>query len=461
MEIARQCASVKPFPSDHRVTRLATYGSTVGRYLQSTRHRLLGQHLDFLVTTDAPKPSLSFRLFIETLYRHLHRKAGYDAQVWCDRLRALPVIQQADHANLLIDHETLMNNVLFALGARRAGAPGVITIQCSSVSCIARRNPHKGPPFLRTRNGSYNVFGLTTRTYARAAFCELTGPVTTKFLPLSTSASLSNDPLLGPLHGGTWAGPLECFEAINGKLWNALGGMHMPDLLILDDRFSFELVATHLETKTSPIYRLVFDPEMTRAYTAIRQALSRLPAASGVTATEPDFFWERSGRRFEPITTDPSQASTIVVTPATNGRSAFAIEKSKLPSLIRTRNFIPNKMLIYLARCLLPGIRAIGGTSQQDYLSHYRRLLLGLQEQTNLLDTDDLLNVLRDDLNELGGAPLIEPDRDLINTVAFASKTTDWDAALARFLSKPLCETVGTLSCADYLIEKSRNRRHD
>jgi hypothetical protein len=413
------------------------------------------------VTAATPRPSLSYRLCLDTLYRHLQLNANYDAQAWCDGLRALPVIQQADHANLLVDPETLLNNLLFALGARRAMVRRIITVQCSSVSCITRRHPLVGPPFARTRHGSYNVFGLTTRTYARAAFCELAGPVTAKFLPLSASVPLCNDPLLGALHGDTWSSPLECFEAINRKLWCMLGGDHTPDLLILDDRFSFELVARHLETEASPLYRLVFDPAMTRAFVSIRQALSCLPTASGVTATEPDYFWARTGRRFEPVITKPGAAGMLSVTPVANGRCEFTIEIGQLPSLIRMRDLIPNKMLIYFVRCLLPGIRAIGGTSQQDYLSYYRTLLLELHRHAGLLDTDDFLNVSRDDLNQLGGAPLIEADSRLTETLAFASHKTDWDAAFARFLSRPLSDTVGTLNCADYLVERFRNGRQD
>jgi hypothetical protein len=451
----------RQFHSDHPVAHLAACGSALGRYLQSVAHRPLGEHLDALMRAGTPNPSPSFRLCLETLYRHLSQKAGCDAQRCCDGLRALPVIQQADHANLLLDRETLLNNLLFALAARRAGARTVVTIQCSSVSSIARRRPYRGPPFLYTRNGCYDVFGCSARTYARAAFSELAGPVTANFVPSPTSTPLDRDALIGALHGRTWAGPLECFEAINAKLWGALGGGQMPTLTILDDRFSYDLVATHLEAKDSPLYRLVFDPAITSVCTEIRQALSSLPSARGVSTTEPAYFWARSGRRFEPVVTTPSGDGTLSVIPVLCARRAFSVDASELPRLVRARALIPSKMLIYFARCLLPGIRAIGGTSQQDYLAHYRTLLLELQTHTRLLDADDLLNVRRGDLNQLGGAPLLEPDSNLAETLAFAQENTDWDGAFERFLSKPLCETVGALSCAGYLVEKFRNRGDD
>lgn len=461
MQNVRLPPIAKQFRSDHPAARLAACGSALGLYLQSVCHRSLGQHLDALMLADPPNPSLSFRLCLETLFRHLSQKAGCDAQACCDELRALPVIQQADHASLLLDKETLLNNLLFALGARRAAARSIITVQCSSVSCIAHRSPYRGPPFLHTRNGYYDVFGLSIRTYSRAAFCELTGPVIAKFVPSPTSASLDRDPLLGPLHGCAWAGPLECFEAVNAELWEALGGMQMPKLTILDDRFSYELVAAHLDTKDSPLYRLVFDPQITRAYLEIRETLSSLPTAREVSATARGYFWVRAGRRFEAVMTEPSSRGIVSMIPVSRDRSTFSIDKSELPSLIRARKLIPTKMLIYFARCLLPGIRAIGGTSQLDYLTHYRTLLLELQARTSLLDTDDLLNVRRSDLNHLGGAPLLEPDSDLAETLALAQGKTDWGDTFQRFLSRPLRETVGGLHCAGYLIEKFCNRRGD
>jgi hypothetical protein len=454
-----QVSCAPPFEGDHLAARLAACRSTLGRYLQSVGHRSLGQHLDALMSAFSPTRSLSFRLCLETLYRHLSQRADCDAQACCDGLRALPAIQQADHASLLLDQETLLNNLLFALGAQRAAASTIITVQCSSVSCIARRHPHKGPPFLHTRDGRYDIFGMSTRTYSRAAFSELPGPVAANFVPSPTSRSLNKDALIGPLQGTRWAGPLECFEAINAKLWDALGGTQMPKLTILDDRFSYELVAAHLDARESPLHRLVFDPEIARSFTEIRQALSSLPSARGIGTMEPGYFWARTGWRFEPVVTHPSRRGTMSVLPVMSTGRAFSIESSELSSLIRARRLIPTKMLIYFARCLLPGIRAIGGTSQQEYLAHYQTLLLELQAHTRLLDADEQVNACRSDLNQLGGAPLLEPDGDLAEALAFAQEKTDWSAAFERFLSKPLWQTVGGLNCAGYLIDKFCNGR--
>lgn len=460
MSSVLQRSGTAAFPPPHVAHRLARLGSALGTHLMSVAQQPLGHYLSALVAVAPARASASLTLLLDVLSRHLQTQGRHDADLWCEALAQCPVIQQADHANLLLDRETLLNNVLFALGAHSSRIARAITIQCSSVSCITRRRPYQGPPFLRTRHGLYNVFGLAPRRYAKAAFCELPGPVAMAFSSCGGATPLQDDALLGPLHGHTAPSALESFGAVNASLWDALGGRGLADILFLDDRFSYELVATHLATPTSALHRLVFDRRVRSIFLQIReQAIAGSGWGMAVMAKEPAFFWIRRAHRFEPALVERQNGMQLSIRGILSDSARYLATPDSLRRLLAARCLIPTKMLIYFARCLLPGIRAIGGTSQQDYLRHYQALLLATHAQTDLLASDDLANASRTDLNGFGGAALVEPDTALEHIIAHAAGHVDWGEALGRFVRKPLRQTVGALECAAYLIDPFANGR--
>ncbi|TRX14459.1 hypothetical protein FNF07_24625 [Trinickia caryophylli] len=273
------------------------------------------------------------------------------------------------------------------------------------------------------------------------------------FSPCGGASPLRDDALLGPLHGLASPSALEIFGAANASLWEALGGRALVDILFLDDRFSYELAAAHLAMPASALHRLVFDRRVRSTFLRIREeAIERNAWGMAVMAKEPAFFWIRRACRFEPALVERQDGMQLSIRGVSGDGARYAVTPDSLPQLVAERCLIPTKMLIYFARCLLPGIRAIGGTSQQDYLRHYQGLLLATHAETGLLGGDELANASRTDLNGFGGAALVEPDASLDRVIAHAAGHVDWGGTFDRFIRKPLRQTIGELECAAYLI---------
>lgn len=51
------------------------------------------------------------------------------------------------------------------------------------------------------------------------------------------------------------------------------------------------------------------------------------------------------------------------------------ISRDNVIAQLRAGNIYMDRMVAYLLRCLMPGVIAMGGTSQQDYLSEYQKIL--------------------------------------------------------------------------------------
>ena len=449
------------FSDTHLVTRLRRVGSDLGAQLATSASLPLQAYLPTLVPSGPARRSIAFALLVEALARHLHDLGEPHADDWCDALARHPMIQQADHSALLLDQETLLNNVLYAEAARLSGVRRVITVQCSAVSCITRRGPFRGPPFLHARGGQFNIFGKSIRTYARANFCALDGPVTSSFRPMAGAAAApSGDCLLAEFIDRPWPSALEGVRQMNKTLWRAMGGEKLADLLLLDDRLSNELIALHVERMDSPIHRLLFDRRARETFLGIKRLRVRSPSNVAAIRAEPDFFWFRSEQRLLPAQMGDNGSLSDGVA----GRSEYRLDDVEvsprvIAKALRCGRLIPDRIFIYFARCLLPGVRAIGGTSQQDHLVLYRELLGQCDQELDLLDEAERANLADTALSRLGGAPLIEPTLSMAETLAHLGRDVDWIGLLASVMPRPLVDTVGRLQCASYL-ERAIMRMH-
>lgn len=433
------------------ITLLVAGGFAVGTQLEAARKQRLRTYLASLIPPPATSLNRHFHHVLGALEVYLRARGETAPERWLAALAQAPVIQQADHSFLLLDAETFLNNYLFARGLREHGLALGITVQCSSVSCIARRSPLRGSPFLFRSGNLYNIFGCSQRFYSKAAFCTLPGELTTAFVPCQPEGrSLAEDSYLGEFSGRTWPTALEAFRLINARLTDRLSPSFGSRLLVADDRWSAELLAKHMEDAESPLRQLVFAPQVRRSFLAAKRALIHSAQNIGVNRAEPDFFWFREGVRLRPLLWEDGAAPVFSREPGCE-RLPFAFAPAEVAAKLRCGELLPDKILIFLARCLLPGIQAIGGPSQQDYVRLYASMLLRCHAETGLLSAEEAAKVARADPSRLGGAPLIELDGAQTAEIENVTPRTDLAALLEPFLERPVGETIGTLSGARYL----------
>lgn len=436
------------------VRRLVDGGSEIGFELE----RSLDTPLRDYLRSYFPAPQTSYNVHRARLAAsvewYLRDHGEREVDEICDHLLKVPVIQQADHSNLLLDVEVFLNNWLFHLGGVEAGVKYVLTSQCSTVSCLSRRTPPLGPTFLRSRATLFGVVPLSRTALKGSTFCSLPELMTVTLDVLDGEWDVASDPVLGPLVGRRLVTPTRGYRECNDEIWRGLSVDHNVRRVQIDEAVAADCVARHLEDPDGPLARLLFDPPVRDAFLAAKRRLVADESNLAVNRAAPDFLWVRRGTRLHQVALEGSGSTARWYVETDGADLPMPVERATIAHALRDGTLYPDRILAYLVRCLLPGVVAVGGSSQQDYLKLYRRMLLDAHEQVPFLD-DDLVEQLRSaKLSGLGGRPLVEPIGEAWDAIRFIGPQTDMAGLAAIYLDSPLRETIGKLRCVGHLTRR-------
>lgn len=427
------------------VARLAEAGSDFGRQLRRLAPGTLREALAGCVAVDQGGPGNPHR---ETLARAmasvltLRGEPPGEAERVATWVLRTPVIQQGDHSNLLLDPETFLNNWLHFLGCRELGHEYMLVSQCSTVSCLSRRDPVAGPVFLYTRHGLAQVFSHSRRQLKHAHFCLLPDAGALTFRALSGSfPDPSGDALLGGLLDVRADGPAALYRRCNDALWSALRIDHGVRRVAFDESLASEILARHLQ-QDGPVARLFFDPGVRSAFLEEKRRYVETRSNLGINKALPDFLWVVQGTRLHPVRW-AGDGPRVEESKAPRFDAQWA--PRTLAEGLRDGRLFASRFMAYLVRCLLPEAVAIGGSVQQDYVAGYREILQATHARTGFLSARDLEAVRREDTSRLGGRPLLEPTRELHDAVQELDGDTDLDALAEVFLDQTVGRTVGSL----------------
>lgn len=436
-----------------RVARLEAAGSQLGRQLTDSLDVPLRTYLKGLIPRRKESPANRHLLRVsDALAQTLHKQGHPDVDDICTQFLNVPVIQQADHSNLLLDEETFLNNLLFAAGCRESGVRWMITSQCSTVSCLSRRNPVAGPVFLRTRGRLHNVFSLSNRTYKNSSFCSLPGPLTIKLNVMSGNYhARRDDPIFDLMVGFCATDAPTAYRICNDNIWSSLDGAATVPRIDVDETMTSHLAADHIEDPYSPVRRLLFDTPVRDQFLQTKRRLMRSPRNLCVNRASPDFLWYRKNTRLVPVILLGSGSKAQFVLEDSGEQLPIAYRITDMAAALRSGQLFVDRILAYLVRCLLPGVIAVGGTSQQDYVALYQEMLLACHETRPFMDEAEIVAVSHPGASRLGGAPLLELDEEQRETIANLGHKTALDAFLRPCLERTVGETIGDLRCAEYL----------
>jgi hypothetical protein len=118
---------------------------------------------------------------------------------------------------------------------------------------------------------------------------------------------------------------------------------------------------------------------------------------------------------------------------------------------LRDRVLYTDRILTYLVRCLLPGVVAVGGTSQQDYLDLYQRMFVTTHEEAPFLDQAELDLLREPGLSVAGGRVLLEPYGESMELIRHLGPQTSLADLEKEYLDRPVGETIGELRCVRHL----------
>lgn len=439
---------VHDFPARPFVERLVAYGSTFGRQLSDSLRLPLRIYLKRLWPAPERAPVNPWlKLLARAMARHMHA-AGFDGvDHVCDEFLRRPVIQQADHANIVLDIETFLNNYLFHIGAAEAGANVALHSQCTTVVCFSRRVPPRGPVFLETRGGRYNVFGLSKTTYKNATFCALPGPVVLALAPIE-GPDPAGDPVLSQLIGRSFPNAVEAYRRCNEELWERLAVGRGVRRVQVDEGMAAEAVALHLQDTASPVYHLLFDPALRDRFLETKRAVVESSRNIVINRAAPDFFWYRKGARLHPVVVRGTGRHAELMVETDGSPLPITYEPSAIVAALRSGDLHSDRFLAYMVRSLLPGAIAVGGSVQQDYVDTYRHILLETHRICPYLGETEITTVSRPDLSRLGGMPLVEltlPEhKSRLSTLHPGSDLSWFDE---EYLDRPVRQTIGRLDC--------------
>jgi hypothetical protein len=415
------------YPALDRVRRLQAAGSELGRQLERALDVPLRTYLGAIVPASRRGDNVHRHRLAKAVERYLSERGETDVDTVCEHLLHVPVIQQADHSNLLLDAETFLHNYLFHLANRESGARVAITSQCSTMSGLSRRQPVLGPTFLRTRGALLRVVPLSKTLLKDSSFCCLDTTVPMTFEVLEGDLDVTKDPLLGSLVGNVMDDGPRTYQKINDRIWRRLDLDHEVRRVGIDEAVVSECVALHLEDPDSPITRLLFDAKIRDAFLDNKRRIVESPNNLTVNRATPDFFWYRKGARLHELPETP--------------------DAQQLKKGLRNGDFYADRVLAYLVRCILPGVVAVGGVNQQDYLGLYRQMLLDTHRDVPFLGPAELVQAGRGDLTRLGGRPLLEPTGEAMELIRHLGPRTRLRDLEDAYLDRPVGATIGELRC--------------
>ncbi|GIJ47851.1 hypothetical protein Val02_47370 [Virgisporangium aliadipatigenens] len=429
-----------------------TGGSALGAQLSRALDLPLRDYLRALIPAPQTRWNVHRLRLARALEKYLRRHGDPFVDETCDHLLRVPVMQQADHSSLLLDAQTFLNNYLFHVACREAGVPVALNHQCSTVSGIVRRAPVLGPTFLPTRGGLFGVFPFSKKTLKSASFCGLPGPVEMTFDPLAgTTHDVASDLTLGPLVGLRAPDAPTAYRRANDIIWRGLDLDHGVRRVGIDVDVVSECVALHLEDPTSPVSALLFDPAVRDAFLRVKRRLVADPSNLAVNNAAPDFLWIRRGHRLHQVVLTGSGHRAQWTVETDGAPLPVPMEPTAVAAALRAGVLYPDRILTYLVRCLLPGVVAVGGTSQQDYVKLYRRMFVLADAETPFLDRSDLEHIRRPGHSVAGGRPLLEPYGEAMELIRRLGPHTRLDDLDDAYLDRPVGETIGELRCVGHL----------
>ncbi|NHB89165.1 hypothetical protein [Photorhabdus tasmaniensis] len=390
--------------------------------------------------------------FLGVLEEYLS-KFSVESQKICYVLLKTPVLQQADHSNLLLDQETFLNNFIHGLSLGLNGDDIGLTLQCSTVSCLTKRNPIKGPTFLNIRNELIALVDLSKRRLKNTSFCSLPKPFTFKINQNFDEKNSAVNQFLKRINGLTFPTAESAYALINveiGKLITKQTGAH---IYFIDEYFTNELAVSHIKNRRSPIYTIIFDEEVRSKLLSNRNSFIRSNENRVLSNNQPDFFWLNSSGKLKPLKI-LNRGSNLVFREYNSPLNEIELSANELNKYLMEGRFFCDRFLGYMMRCLVSGVRAIGGTSQQDSIEHYLEIIRRTDSEISFLNEKDKEVIFRDKATMLSGSALIEIDDELYKVLNDLNPDSDLSGLSSALLSNTVRSSIGEFACAAYLLNR-------
>lgn len=401
--------------------------------------------------------------YLDNFCQHLSdylEKTGSHNKELCDSIIICPVIQQADHSGILLDNEIFFNNLFFSLALSSKKTPYGLTIQCSTVKCISSRSPLKGPLFLNNGTNPIRLSNATNSNLKSKSFCNLPSPFQISISGIFDQQSESLRRFRDEWNMKTFPCAEDAFMAINTRLGETIAADTGTSITFLDERFTSFLAARQLYDTQLPIGHLIFDPDIRNTVLKIRKKTVNSSENYVLGHDLTDFFYFKSKEKLEPLLIENCANSDEIILKRRSDDSVLAkVGKTGLARLLEDQTLYCDRFLGYIVRCFSSGVKALGGTSQQDSIRLYRQIMEESNAEISFMSQAVQDLYFREELTFLSGAPYF----DGIEKTQLESIVLGGGADLGKFTKfikkKNIKDLIGNFQSSRFLLENFFKRK--
>lgn len=446
----------KSLTIDETLDQLLTLQSALAQQLSEIRKLSLEQAFDRILKQPTKRTIDPFiNSFSENLNEYLEKEGRKNNQL-CDAIIQCPVIQQADHSGLLLDKEIFLNNLFFSMALSSKNVPYGITVQCSTVKCISSRMPLRGPLFINDGSDQVRLSDITNNQLKSRSFCNLPSP-----FQVSVSGLYDRQSTHWKMFNEAWnkknfACSEDAFITINTDLGKQIRKNTGTEIFFVDERFTSFLAAKQLLNPQLPISDMIFDAAIRTIILSIKKATIESNRNFVLGHELTDFFYFKSKQKLELLLIENCTTSNeINLRRRSDGEVLARVGKRELAQMLEDGRLYCDRFLGYTVRCFYSGIKALGGTSQQDSIELYQNILSKSNTQIPFMTTEMENLCFREELTFLAGAPLFDGVENYKIEMIQDPSTDKLSRFIESIKTAKVEHLIGDFQSCGYLLENA------
>lgn len=420
----------------------------IGKFISQFENLTLFEYFRHIAVNCKSKRNAYFTIFVSELKTYLEKINTTGIEEIIINFNQLPILQTADHSNLLLDTETFLNNYLFKLFCEVNGISTMLIHQSSNINCIGGRNPLTGPVFLYTRNRAFKIFNYSNSWFKNRIFSTIISQLKINLHEInSRHKPIKIDSILLALEVESYSSSVDAIRISNDFLWNSFKSKFKTKRIGLDNSFCQLLLIRYLEASDNPIYILLFNKIIRSKFCEIKSLMIREEKYSMISNSELDFFWYIRGGRSYPLKYYSKNNIDCLVNLELDVRINFIPQE--IINLLKNGIILPDQFLIFFSRHILPCVFALGACRQQDYIIFYKKLILKTNENVQFLNEECETQIRATNLSFLGGAPLLELNQDIFSFIQYLNEMSNLDFLKENILEMKLKTLMGKFNWAE------------
>ncbi|AZF07054.1 hypothetical protein C4J94_4313 [Pseudomonas sp. R5-89-07] len=393
--------------------------------------------------------------FSDNLNEYLEQ-TGKKNNALCDSIIQCPAMQQADHSGILLDDEIFLNNLFFSMALSSKNIPYGLTIQCSTVKCISARAPLKGPLFLKDGNQPVRLSDLSNSQLKSRSFCNLPTPFQISISAPADQQDSRWKRLREMWNTKTFTCAEDAFIAINTELGKQIKYATGTEIVFLDERFTSFLAAKQLLNAQLPLADMIFDATLRSLILNIKETTIDSDDNFVLGHDLTDFFYFKSEQKLELLAIENcTTGAELILKRRSDGTVLARVGKRELVRMLEDGRLFCDRFLGYFVRCFGTGLKALGGTSQQDSVGLYQSILRKSNTQLQFMNTPFENLCFRDELTFLAGAPFFEGiDSSLLDSIN-QSSTDNLGSFIELIKTRKVKQLIGNFQSCHYLLKNA------